>query len=283
MQQIQSYAVLPFGLWTRFKLKHDIFTQSPPRRHEYNMPARRQPFALPKALLGRMASALFDFFRGEPGPASDIGQPGPGNHVGLNGSVAAPRSGASPTLTAMAGGASAAGATAFSRSPVLDRLATSGALPPALTQEMQRSVALFNAGRLQEAADIYASLITRRPDMGLAYLHLSFLQWELGQTRAAIATLRTAMSRSIPSAEIEWKLGMYLSEVGALSEAIPLLEQAAARADAGVDALNALGIAYARAGRAGRAISRRRLPSRRAAADRGLAAARTRTITAPTC
>ena len=124
-----------------------------------------------------------------------------------------------------------------------------------LDQEMQRSVALFNAGRLQEAADIYRTIIARRPDMGIAYLHLSFLQWELGRPTDAIGTLRTAVSRSIPSAEIEWKLGMYLSESGALGEAIPLLERAAARSDAGVDALNALGIAYARAGRTSPAMA----------------------------
>ena len=41
---------------------------------------------------------------------------------------------------------------------------------------------------------------------------------------------------------------MYLSEIGRLDEALPLLEAAAARPDAGVDALNALGIGYARRG-----------------------------------
>ncbi len=37
-QQLQSYAVLPFGLWTKLRFSLDLFTQTPPRRHEYNMP-----------------------------------------------------------------------------------------------------------------------------------------------------------------------------------------------------------------------------------------------------
>ncbi|MEW5982655.1 MAG: sulfatase-like hydrolase/transferase [Acidobacteriota bacterium] len=123
-----------------------------------------------------------------------------------------------------------------------------------LDQEMMRSVELFNVGRLREAADIYRAIIDRRPGMGLAYLHLSFLDWEMGRRAEAIATLRRAIERGVSSAEVQWKLGMYLSEVGALDQALPILEQAAVRPDAGVDALNALGIAYARSGQTERAL-----------------------------
>jgi tetratricopeptide (TPR) repeat protein len=47
---------------------------------------------------------------------------------------------------------------------------------------------------------------------------------------------------------------MYLSETGQAARALPLLEAAAARPDAGVDAMNALGIGYARAGQPGKAL-----------------------------
>lgn len=40
LQQLQSYAVLPFGALTRLKFKHHLLEQSPPRRHEYNLPGR---------------------------------------------------------------------------------------------------------------------------------------------------------------------------------------------------------------------------------------------------
>ncbi|MBW2528765.1 MAG: hypothetical protein JRI23_31610 [Deltaproteobacteria bacterium] len=41
LQKLQSYAVLPFGLLTRLKFKYHLLEQSPPRRHEYNMPDGR--------------------------------------------------------------------------------------------------------------------------------------------------------------------------------------------------------------------------------------------------
>ena len=58
LQELQSYAVLPFGLWTRLKLKYDVFTQSAPRRHEYNMPERRRSLATPRAWMDRLAATV---------------------------------------------------------------------------------------------------------------------------------------------------------------------------------------------------------------------------------
>jgi arylsulfatase A-like enzyme/Tfp pilus assembly protein PilF len=124
----------------------------------------------------------------------------------------------------------------------------------ALDRQMHAGIEAFNAGRLQDAAAIYAGLIAKRPDMGVAYLHLAFLQAELGRVNDAIATLTAARERAAPSAEIDSRLGMYLSETGQVEKAVPLLEAAAARPDAGVDALNALGIGYARAGQPAKAL-----------------------------
>jgi len=123
-----------------------------------------------------------------------------------------------------------------------------------LDRQMHAGIEAFNAGRLEDAAATYAGIIARRPDMGVAYLHLAFLQAELGRVNEAIATLTAARERAAPSAEIDSRLGMYLSEIGQAEKAVPLLEAAAARPDAGVDALNALGIGYARAGQPARAL-----------------------------
>jgi tetratricopeptide (TPR) repeat protein len=123
-----------------------------------------------------------------------------------------------------------------------------------LDQAMHRGILAFQSGRLQEAAAIYRDIVGRRPDMGVAYLHLAFLQAELGRVDEAIATLTMARDKAGASAEIDSRLGMYLSETGQLAKALPLLEAAAVRPDAGVDALNALGIGYARAGQGGRAL-----------------------------
>ena len=123
-----------------------------------------------------------------------------------------------------------------------------------LDRQMHAGIEAFNAGRLQDAAAIYSNIVARRPDMGVAYLHLAFLQAELGRTGDAIATLMTAREKAAPSAEIDSRLGMYLSETGQAARALPLLQAAAARPDAGVDALNALGVGYARAGQTGKAL-----------------------------
>jgi Tfp pilus assembly protein PilF len=124
----------------------------------------------------------------------------------------------------------------------------------ALDEAMQRGIDAFQGGRPQEAAAIYTGVVAKRPDMAVAYLHLAFLQWGLGQTADAVATLRAARAKAGEDSEIDSRLGMYLSELGEFQEALPLLEHAAALPDAGVDALNALGITLARMNQGGRAI-----------------------------
>jgi arylsulfatase A-like enzyme/Flp pilus assembly protein TadD len=101
-------------------------------------------------------------------------------------------------------------------------------------------------GRHREAIDTYRRVIERRPDMALAYLRLAFVQWDAGMPKDAIATLREGLKRLGPDVELEVRLGTYLAETGS-AEAVPMLEKVtAARPDHG-EALNALGIAYARA------------------------------------
>jgi arylsulfatase A-like enzyme/Flp pilus assembly protein TadD len=110
-------------------------------------------------------------------------------------------------------------------------------------------IELHRTGRSGEAMDAYRRVIARRPDMGLAYRRLAFIQWETGATRDAIGTLRQALERNGPDVDIEVRLGTYLAESGSVREAIPMLERAAAARPGSSEGLNALGIAYARAGR----------------------------------
>ena len=115
-------------------------------------------------------------------------------------------------------------------------------------------IELHLAGRAREAAEAYRRVIGRRPDMGLAYRRLAFIQWESGATRDAIATLRETLAKNGPDPDVEIRLGTYLAETGAVGEAIPMLERPVAADPGNPEALNALGIAYARAGRHGDAI-----------------------------
>lgn len=114
---------------------------------------------------------------------------------------------------------------------------------------MNEGIELHRAGRGAEAIERYRQVIARRPDMGLAYRRLAFLQWEQGAFQAAIGTLRHALERNGPDVDIEIRLGMYLSETGKVRDALPMLERAAKARPEDSDALNALGIAYARSGR----------------------------------
>jgi arylsulfatase A-like enzyme/Tfp pilus assembly protein PilF len=114
---------------------------------------------------------------------------------------------------------------------------------------MMEGIDLHLAGRSAEAADAYRRVIARRPDMGLAYRRLAFIQWERGETHEAIATLREALRRNGPDLDVEIRLGTYLAETGAAPDAIAILERTTAADPQNRDALNGLGIAYAQAGR----------------------------------
>ncbi len=95
--------------------------------------------------LSRITSSLMDFFQGNQGGQRNQGNAAPG---------AAVPAGAPAPQTGQSGYAQPAGAGSqampmnmpgVAHSPVLQRLAAAGALPPAVTQEMQRSVDMFGA------------------------------------------------------------------------------------------------------------------------------------------
>ena len=114
---------------------------------------------------------------------------------------------------------------------------------------MMDGIELHRSGRSVEAMEAYRKVIERRPEMGLAYRRLAYIQWETGAPAAAIATLRSDITKNGPSVDSEVRLGNYLAETGNGAEAVPMLERATKAEPDNADALNALGIAYAGAGR----------------------------------
>ncbi len=120
-----------------------------------------------------------------------------------------------------------------------------------LDREVQQGVALVEEGRLQDAANVYRQVVARRPTMALGYQHLAYVYWQLGQPDPAVATLRQALGRGIVTGDLRTQLGTYLAESGHAGEAIALLDVPAAD----VDALTALGIAFAQSGRLDRALA----------------------------
>lgn len=104
-------------------------------------------------------------------------------------------------------------------------------------------------GRHGEAIATFRAIIAERPSMRMPYRHLAFVQWDQGDVTGAISTLREGVTKAGPDVELDVRLATYLTESGAVAEGLPMLERATAAEPGNTDALNALGIAYARAGR----------------------------------
>lgn len=119
---------------------------------------------------------------------------------------------------------------------------------------MMEGIDLYRQRRIPDAIAAYRAVIARRPDMGLAYRRLAFLQWEAGTPGEAIATVRSALEKVGPDIDIEIRLGTYLAETGNAEEAIPILQKVTTAQPGNSEALNALGIAYAQAGRGRQAL-----------------------------
>lgn len=119
---------------------------------------------------------------------------------------------------------------------------------------MMEGIDLYRRGQMADAIAAYRAVIARRPDMGLAYRRLAFLQWEAGAPAEAIATMRSALEKTGPDIDIEIRLGTYLAETGNAGEAIPMLQRVTTAQPDNSEALNALGIAYAQAGRGPQAL-----------------------------
>jgi choline-sulfatase len=134
-----------------------------------------------------------------------------------------------------------------------------------LDQWIQQGIEAWQHGRHDDALQIYQRIIDRRPSMAIGYRNLAFLQWQNGDARSAIQTLERAFRAGAVEPGMTTQLGSYLAEAGRPGDAVALLEplvaqkpsaSAEAAADkADPDALNALGIAYARSGQPERAAA----------------------------
>jgi arylsulfatase A-like enzyme/tetratricopeptide (TPR) repeat protein len=122
-----------------------------------------------------------------------------------------------------------------------------------LDRAIHRGVELYSAKHLDEAARVYRDLIGRRPGLAVAYQHLAFVDWQMGDVGSAVLVLQQALAAGVHHTDLTVQLGTYLAESGRAGEAIPLLEAVAREAPSDVDVINALGIAYARGERSGEA------------------------------
>ena len=118
----------------------------------------------------------------------------------------------------------------------------------ALDRLMLEGIDLFGRGRAADAIAAYRKVTESRPDMSVAWRRLAFMQWEIGDVRGAIDTLRSSLKVQ-RDVETEVRLATYLSETGDAAAATAMLERVTSADARNTEALNALGIAHARAGR----------------------------------
>jgi arylsulfatase A-like enzyme/Tfp pilus assembly protein PilF len=120
-------------------------------------------------------------------------------------------------------------------------------------RELHEAVALGEDGHLPEAIDRYKRVLAERPALTAAARHLAFAYWRLGDASHAISTLQAARPTASADVGLSVQLATYLAAAGRRKESLALLEEAA-RPGADLDALNALGLAYARDNRTADAL-----------------------------
>jgi arylsulfatase A-like enzyme/Tfp pilus assembly protein PilF len=121
-----------------------------------------------------------------------------------------------------------------------------------IDEDLHTATDLVQQGHTREAIKVFESVIARRPQTADAYTSLAHTQWESGDPGAAIATLTRALQNGAPERDVRIRLGLYLAESHAdPKQAIAVLE---GRTGEDVEALTALGVAYADAGRSEDAV-----------------------------
>lgn len=115
-----------------------------------------------------------------------------------------------------------------------------------LEQAMHQATEAFETHRLDDAIQLYKSVLARRSDMEDAYRYLAFMYWTQGKPQLAISTLEDALRHGITQEEVRIKLAEYLTDSGQAARAIQILE---GNTTDDPDALIALGLAYSGASR----------------------------------
>ncbi|HET9793062.1 MAG TPA: sulfatase-like hydrolase/transferase [Thermoanaerobaculia bacterium] len=124
----------------------------------------------------------------------------------------------------------------------------------ALDQSIHELVDLYQRGRIDDALRRAADVVKARPSMRTGYDFLAFLQAQAGNDAAAIATLEAADRRGLIDDPLRSRWGLLCAESGRASDALRVLAPLSTSRDP--DALNAIGIALATAGRTKEAIAK---------------------------
>ncbi|MCU0236814.1 MAG: sulfatase-like hydrolase/transferase [Acidobacteria bacterium] len=115
-----------------------------------------------------------------------------------------------------------------------------------IQNKLRKANQLFNGKKFRAARELYEQVLASKPDDVGSYLHLADTLHFLRLPQEAVAALRRGRDVVPGSLELQAKLGVFLTEVGRLGEAVELLQGVLA-ADAGnAEAWNYLGVALFR-------------------------------------
>jgi choline-sulfatase len=115
-----------------------------------------------------------------------------------------------------------------------------------IDEALHRYIALYQARRYREATDEVRAVVQQRPTMPLAYYYLAQVLLKQERVPEALEVMLEAKRRGALSDVTRRQLGLTLTEVGRIAEAIETLGPLAETGDA--DGLAALGLAYSEAG-----------------------------------
>jgi arylsulfatase A-like enzyme/Flp pilus assembly protein TadD len=105
---------------------------------------------------------------------------------------------------------------------------------------------LFNEKKYRQARVLYEQVLASKPDDVGSYLHLADTLHFLRLPQEAVAALRRGREIAPGSPELQAKLGVFLTEVGRLGEAVDLLQGVLAAGDGSAETWNYLGVALFR-------------------------------------
>lgn len=104
--------------------------------------------------------------------------------------------------------------------------AKQGALPPAAQAAFERARWSVEAGRDQEAIDLFRQMTVKWPDLALGHVNLGLQELKAGNTDAALAALERAVQLA-PDDAVAWNhLGVALRRKGRFHKALDAYRQA---------------------------------------------------------
>jgi len=118
-----------------------------------------------------------------------------------------------------------------------------------LDAKTNQMLALYRAGRIEEAIGVGQQVLAQRPDMDVAQLQIAYLERARGNMKGAIAAAQRAVELRPSDPESAALLAVYLTEAGHAPAAARFLEPWLKRDDDDLDVLNALAVALATSGK----------------------------------